>query len=371
MLIFIFVDFAHHALILFFIGLILLPCLHTTQVLFCHQEDSSWPLSESAVLKKRFDDIFDSTRYTKAIETFRKTEKDLHATAKDLFAEVQALKAHRLAAAGFRKELAEQNEQLEGLDQEKKRVNQEMADLDAKIEAMTDIIDAMDAIQTEINQNVQQKMHTGEMIKKQRQMLEKDLTQKHELSELKEMLRDFDEKITSDADRLQELLGRKQRLETNIDDLRKQEHSLGADRARLEAEKEAHQGHCRERYAKMESMAMTYSMDLSNHMSQANASVMDVSFSATQSTALGGAGAGGASAEQSLVLAMSVCEEDMQSFFNAIHTKEQELKAELEKTKSMHQGEEDKLTTQLAELEAKKLSVQNGTCWWFQMVQCA
>ena len=272
---------------LFFLSYLSSALLVHTQVLFCHQEDSSWPLSESAVLKKRFDDIFDSTRYTKAIETFRKTEKELHATAKDLNADVQALKAHRLAASCFRKELAEQNEQLEGLDQDKKKVNQEMAGLDAKIDALTEIIDAMDEIQTESIKCMQQRNHTMEMVKKQRQMLDKDLTRQHELPELKEMLRDFDEKITSDVDRLQELMDRKQRLENDIAELRKQEHSLGADRARFEAEKEAHQGHCRERYAKMESMAMTYSMDLSNHMSQANASVMDVSFSASQSTALG------------------------------------------------------------------------------------
>lgn len=36
-------------------------------VVFCHQEDASWPLQEGAVLKKRFDDIFDSTRYSKAL----------------------------------------------------------------------------------------------------------------------------------------------------------------------------------------------------------------------------------------------------------------------------------------------------------------
>lgn len=34
-------------------------------VIFCHQEDSSWPLQEGALLKKKFDDIFDSTRYSK------------------------------------------------------------------------------------------------------------------------------------------------------------------------------------------------------------------------------------------------------------------------------------------------------------------
>ena len=34
-------------------------------VIFCHQEESSWPLQEGSVLKKKFDDIFDSARYTK------------------------------------------------------------------------------------------------------------------------------------------------------------------------------------------------------------------------------------------------------------------------------------------------------------------
>lgn len=37
-------------------------------VLFVHQEDSSWPLQEASFLKKRFDDIFDSTRYAKALD---------------------------------------------------------------------------------------------------------------------------------------------------------------------------------------------------------------------------------------------------------------------------------------------------------------
>jgi DNA repair protein RAD50 len=31
-------------------------------VIFCHQEDSYWPLSEASTLKKKFDDIFEATR---------------------------------------------------------------------------------------------------------------------------------------------------------------------------------------------------------------------------------------------------------------------------------------------------------------------
>lgn len=34
-------------------------------VIFVHQEESSWPLDEGSVLKKKFDDIFSATKYTK------------------------------------------------------------------------------------------------------------------------------------------------------------------------------------------------------------------------------------------------------------------------------------------------------------------
>lgn len=41
-------------------------------VLFCHQEDSNWPLEDSKKLKKRFDDIFDATKYNKSLESLDK-----------------------------------------------------------------------------------------------------------------------------------------------------------------------------------------------------------------------------------------------------------------------------------------------------------
>ncbi|KAI6783337.1 DNA repair protein RAD50 [Emericellopsis cladophorae] len=40
-------------------------------VIFCHQEESMWPLSEPAALKKRFDEIFEALKYTKAIENLK------------------------------------------------------------------------------------------------------------------------------------------------------------------------------------------------------------------------------------------------------------------------------------------------------------
>ena len=39
-------------------------------VIFVHQEDSNWPLAEGQTLKKKFDDIFSATKYTKAGPVF-------------------------------------------------------------------------------------------------------------------------------------------------------------------------------------------------------------------------------------------------------------------------------------------------------------
>ena len=40
-------------------------------VIFCHQDDSLWPMSEPSVLKKKFDEIFEAQKYTKAIENIK------------------------------------------------------------------------------------------------------------------------------------------------------------------------------------------------------------------------------------------------------------------------------------------------------------
>lgn len=45
-------------------------------VLFCHQEDSSWPLDEAKKLKEKFDAIFGITEYNKALDRIIKMRKE-------------------------------------------------------------------------------------------------------------------------------------------------------------------------------------------------------------------------------------------------------------------------------------------------------
>lgn len=45
-------------------------------VLFCHQEEASWPLDEGKKLKEKFDAIFGTTEYNKAIDKLIKLRKE-------------------------------------------------------------------------------------------------------------------------------------------------------------------------------------------------------------------------------------------------------------------------------------------------------
>ena len=53
---------------------------------------------EGAVLKKRLDDIFDITKYTKALHKVRQIEKDDMSKVETLEAELAAFRAHKQAA---------------------------------------------------------------------------------------------------------------------------------------------------------------------------------------------------------------------------------------------------------------------------------
>ncbi|CAN0875265.1 DNA repair protein RAD50 [Linum grandiflorum] len=55
-------------------------------VIFVHQDEANWPLQDPSSLKKKFDDIFSATRYTKALEVIKKLHKE----------QAQEIKAYKL-----------------------------------------------------------------------------------------------------------------------------------------------------------------------------------------------------------------------------------------------------------------------------------
>ena len=64
-------------------------------VVFVHQEESNWPLGEGAVLKKKFDDIFSATKYTKALEHIRKLRVEQVGEIKDARGKCETLRVRK------------------------------------------------------------------------------------------------------------------------------------------------------------------------------------------------------------------------------------------------------------------------------------
>jgi DNA repair protein RAD50 len=106
-------------------------------VIFVHQEESNWPLQEGAVLKKKFDDVFESTRYTKALEALAKTKKDTQAKAKELKADLGELSGHLAAATMSRKELQDNQSNEENCETELSQINERLETTEGKLRDIT------------------------------------------------------------------------------------------------------------------------------------------------------------------------------------------------------------------------------------------
>jgi DNA repair protein RAD50 len=95
-------------------------------VIFCHQEDSNWPLDEGKKLKEKFDAIFGTTEYNKAIEKLIKMRKEYMVKQTTCNAEKKYLSENKKEAD--RKVLAAQS-----LKEKHTQMETEIQDLDAQV----------------------------------------------------------------------------------------------------------------------------------------------------------------------------------------------------------------------------------------------
>ncbi|KAA3671939.1 DNA repair protein RAD50 [Paragonimus westermani] len=73
-------------------------------VIFCHQEDSNWPLQEAKTVKQRFDDLFASSRYVKALDAIRKCKQEKDSNIRIYKTELKHLGKSREEANKLRNE---------------------------------------------------------------------------------------------------------------------------------------------------------------------------------------------------------------------------------------------------------------------------
>ncbi|KAK2973610.1 hypothetical protein RJ640_027520 [Escallonia rubra] len=102
-------------------------------VIFVHQDEANWPLQDPSTLKKKFDDIFSATRYTKALEVIKKLHKDQAQEIKTYKLKLENLQTLKDAAYKLRESIAQDQEKTETLAVQMEEIDKSVKNVDAKI----------------------------------------------------------------------------------------------------------------------------------------------------------------------------------------------------------------------------------------------
>ncbi|KAI0561237.1 P-loop containing nucleoside triphosphate hydrolase [Gracilaria domingensis] len=165
-------------------------------VIFVHQEDSLWPLSDPKTLKEKFDDIFAATRYTKALDIIRKYRKDQAAELKTIKVELMHYEEKVQALEQVRSEVDEirvrHDEYSKGIQQ----LNEEIGELNTELSKAEQVTAAYRSKQSEL-----------EKLRGERSRIEKDKAAK--FAEMKLHLPELDEQaLRNEISELDSFLGR-------------------------------------------------------------------------------------------------------------------------------------------------------------------
>ncbi|XP_024893942.1 DNA repair protein RAD50 [Temnothorax curvispinosus] len=103
-------------------------------VIFCHQDELNWPFDSGQTLKQRFDDIFNSTRYSKALDTILKLQKELQSDIRSLTAEKKTFKVLVAEVEDKENKLKDQKKRLDTAKEKISDIDKQLDPVKQKLE---------------------------------------------------------------------------------------------------------------------------------------------------------------------------------------------------------------------------------------------
>lgn len=200
-------------------------------VIFCHQEDSNWPLGESTHLKKRFEDIFATTGYTKALEAIRKQRKEKLEAMKELKHRVESLQTKKLHVQKLRDDLAALHERKKQKKMEIMKLKEQVTKAEKAIAEKRKIHEAESQVLAQLQARRAVLQASEKQCAESLASLEQPYSETDE--ELEALHASFDERI-------RDLEQRARSLEEAVGEIRKEKVSLEQhlERVRVELESE-------------------------------------------------------------------------------------------------------------------------------------
>ncbi|GER39775.1 DNA repair protein RAD50 [Striga asiatica] len=180
-------------------------------VIFVHQDEANWPLQDPSTLKKKFDDIFSATRYTKALEVIKKLHKDQAQDIKTYRLKLDHLQTLKDAAYKLRDGIVQDEEKTE-------KLNNQMQELDIKIQNIDREINQIEVKRKDLEKlQGQIAIKSGERKSKHEEMQKRhaalDVENEDTDEELNEWKSKFDERIATLESKITKLLREKADIE--------------------------------------------------------------------------------------------------------------------------------------------------------------
>eukprot|EP00761_Pharyngomonas_kirbyi_P001037 gb/GECH01001038.1/.p1 GENE.gb/GECH01001038.1/~~gb/GECH01001038.1/.p1 ORF type:complete len:1307 (+),score=500.08 gb/GECH01001038.1/:1-3921(+) len=178
-------------------------------VIFCHQEDTNWPLQESSKVKKKFDDIFAATRYTKALDAIHTLNKEQNSSLKDFRGELGVLEAHLSQAEKIRSDIENQSYKAEQINSQVEKIDEQLQKYQDAINAAEEIWDQLKEKQNTIQQKEGQYNALSQTVSELYEQLEQEFSESDE--EVFQFEKEFIaqlESLKKDRDKLEIDLGK-------------------------------------------------------------------------------------------------------------------------------------------------------------------
>ncbi|XP_071426236.1 DNA repair protein RAD50 isoform X2 [Pithys albifrons albifrons] len=230
-----------------------------SNVIFCHQEESNWPLSEGKALKQKFDEIFSATRYIKALEALRQVRLKQSLKVKECQTELKYLKQNKEKAQEIQGHLSNREAQLAASKENVKTIESQLEPLKSSLAA--------------VEQNLTKVMRLDNDVKaleSRKQQMEKDnedLQQKMEkvFQGTDEQLRDRyqnHQRIVKEKEK--RLLDYKRELDKATKECQRfnsEKSELLVERGRLQLQADRHQEHIMTRDSLIQALAAQLELD--------------------------------------------------------------------------------------------------------------
>lgn len=207
-------------------------------VIFVHQDEANWPLQDPSTLKKKFDDIFSATRYTKALEVIKKLHKDQAQEIKTYKLQLENLQTKKDIAYKLREQISQAQEKTNILKSEMQGLEGMIQDVNTKIQYTDTKLKDLKKLEDQISQ----KSAVRSTLVNEREEKHKALEEENEDTdeELKEWKTKFEEKIALLETKIRKLEREENDAESKITFLEKTLKESIWEISKLENEAEVH-----------------------------------------------------------------------------------------------------------------------------------